>query len=81
MIPIVAPRIRGRVITSYHRRPMARKIIGIVLLLMGGVWFFQGIGVIGGSFMTDSPTWVVIGAVTAIAGGALILWRPKPPNR
>ena len=42
---------------------------------MGGVWFFQGIGVIGGSFMTDSPTWVLIGAVVVLVGLALIFWR------
>jgi len=55
----------------------ARRIVGAVLLLMGGVWFFQGIGVIGGSFMTNNSTWVLIGAVVAIAGIALIAWRGR----
>lgn len=50
----------------------ARRIIGVVLVLMGGVWFFQGIGVIGGSFMTNNSTWVLIGAVVAIGGATLI---------
>lgn len=45
-----------------------------MLVLTGGIWFFQGIGVIGGSFMTDSGTWVVIGALVAIAGAALVVW-------
>ena len=47
--------------------------MGIVLLLMGGVWFFQGISVLPGSFMTGSPTWVGIGAATAAVGIALII--------
>ena len=53
---------------------MVRRVVGVVLVLMGGVWFFQGIGVIGGSFMTDNSTWVLIGAVVALAGAALIFW-------
>lgn len=52
----------------------ARRIVGVILVLMGGIWFFQGIGVIGGSFMTNNSTWVLIGAVVAIAGIALIAW-------
>ncbi len=59
---------------------LARRIVGVILLLMGGVWFFQGIGVIGGSFMTNNATWVLIGAVVAIAGAALIGW-PRRASR
>jgi hypothetical protein len=58
----------------------ARRIVGAVLVLLGGVWFFQGIGVIGGSFMTDNSTWVLIGAVVAIVGIALIAW-PRRVSR
>jgi hypothetical protein len=42
--------------------------VGGVCFVVGGVWFLQGIGVIGGSFMTSSPTWLVIGLVVAVAG-------------
>jgi hypothetical protein len=48
-------------------------ILGIVLLLMGGVWFFQGISVLPGSFMTGSPTWEGIGLATGIGGLLLIV--------
>ena len=43
-------------------------IVGVVVVLLGGVWALQGIGVIGGSFMSNSPTWVVIGAVVLVVG-------------
>jgi hypothetical protein len=47
--------------------------VGVVCVLIGGVWFLQGVGVIGGSFMTDSPTWLVIGLVVGVAGLAMII--------
>jgi hypothetical protein len=47
--------------------------VGAVCLLIGAVWALQGVGVIGGSFMTDSPTWLVIGLVVAIAGLVLVI--------
>lgn len=57
----------------------ARRIVGAILVLLGGVWFFQGIGVIGGSFMTNNSTWVLIGAIVVIVGVALIV-SPRRPS-
>jgi hypothetical protein len=48
-------------------------VIGVVFLVIGGVWFFQGIGVIPGSFMTGQAIWAGIGAVVAVVGIALFL--------
>jgi hypothetical protein len=45
---------------------------GLVLALAGIVFFFQGVGVIGGSFMSGSATWAVIGALL-VAGGVGLL--------
>jgi len=53
-----------------------RRAIAIALLLIGGVWFFQGDGVIEGSFMTGEALWAVSGAVCVVAGVALLLVRP-----
>jgi len=50
-----------------------RLIIGIVLVLTGIVWIGQGVGAIGGSFMTGDPLWAIIGAVCVFLGGALLL--------
>ena len=38
-----------------------RLIIGVVLVVVGGVWIGQGLGAIGGSFMTGHAEWAVIG--------------------
>jgi hypothetical protein len=53
-----------------------RRAIAIVLVLVGLVWFFQGIGVLEGSFMTGEALWAVIGVVCVVAGAALLLIRP-----
>jgi hypothetical protein len=47
-------------------------VIGFVLLGVGAIWIGQGVGWIGGSFMTGEAVWAVIGAVAALMGLALI---------
>jgi hypothetical protein len=49
-----------------------RLVIGVVLVLVGVVWFGQGVGAIGGSFMTGEAFWAVMG-VFAFAVGAVLL--------
>ena len=53
-----------------------RRAIALVLLVVGGVWFFQGVGVIEGSFMTGEALWAVIGVACVAAGIALLVIRP-----
>jgi len=53
------------------------RIIGVVLVLIGGLWTLQGLNLVGGSFMTGSALWLVIGVVVVIAGLALLFRRPK----
>jgi hypothetical protein len=42
--------------------------LGIVLLLVGAVWTFQGLGYIGGSPMTGVTFWAVAGPLVALLG-------------
>jgi hypothetical protein len=51
------------------------RIIGVVLVVVGGLWTLQGVGVVGGSFMTGSTTWLVIGLVAVVIGLALLVPR------
>jgi hypothetical protein len=46
--------------------------IGIIMPLMGLVWFLQGIGVLPGSFMTGSGFWAVARVFAVIVGLAII---------
>jgi len=60
-------------------------VFGILLILIGCVWFFQGVGLLPGSFMTGQTKWAVYGVVAIVVGIAL-LWAnrrgsgPKPMN-
>lgn len=45
--------------------------VGIVLILLGGVWLLQGVGILGGSVMTGQSFWAIAGAIVAIVGVAL----------
>ena len=54
-----------------------RLVVGIVLLLVGIVWFFQGIGTIGNSSMSGHSFWAFAGIVVFVVGAVLILKRGK----
>jgi hypothetical protein len=57
-----------------------RRVIGVLMVLLGAIWLLQGINVLKGSPMTGQTRWVVIGAVMAVAGLVLLLRvsRRKP---
>jgi hypothetical protein len=46
--------------------------LGLLFLLVGAVFIGQGVGAIGGSFMTGKTKWAVIGAVLVGIGVALL---------
>jgi hypothetical protein len=60
---------------------LARKIVGGIMVLIGGIWFLQGNNVLPGSFMTGSTFWAIMGGIVLLAGLALLtLFNPKPPR-
>ncbi len=52
---------------------IAMNILGVLMLLVGSLFFLQGINVIPGSFMTGQTKWAVYGAVSVIAGVGLLI--------
>jgi hypothetical protein len=48
--------------------------VGVLIAVMGAIFTFQGIGVIGGSAMTGSTLWAILGPIIAIAGIALVVY-------
>jgi hypothetical protein len=49
------------------------KVVGVVMILMGGIWFLQGINILPGSFMTGQIRWAVYGGGTALIGVGLVM--------
>jgi len=56
-------------------------VVGVLLILVGTVWFLQGINVLPGSVMTGQTQWAVIGGIADIVGILLLLaaFRRKAP--
>ena len=56
------------------------RVVSVLLILAGAVWFLQGINVLPGSFMTGQIRWAVYGGLAMLAGIALWLVssRGKP---
>lgn len=52
---------------------IALNILGVLLVVMGCVWFLQGINIIPGSFMTGQTRWAAYGAVSLIVGVGLLI--------
>jgi amino acid transporter len=56
--------------------PTARTLltaVGVIALLIGGVFAGQGLNLIPGSFMTGDRTWLYIGLVIAVIGIVLMV--------
>lgn len=51
------------------------RVVGVLLMLMGTIWFLQGANVLtaGRSFMIGDPHWEYYGAITAIVGVVLVV--------
>jgi glucose dehydrogenase len=58
----------------------SRLVLAALFALVGLVWIGQGIGAIGGSVMTGSPFWAVVGAVLIVIAVAIVALerRPRP---
>lgn len=54
-----------------------RILFGVTLLLIGVVWFFQGIGTIKGYGMTGHAEWSVIGSVLIVVAIGLLAGARK----
>jgi len=52
---------------------IATVIIGVVVFLFGSLWALQGFGVVGGSPMSNTTTWSIIGPIVALIGIALVV--------
>jgi len=47
--------------------------LGGLMVVVGGLWAFQGLGYVEGSTMTGERTWAVVGPAVAGLGLALVI--------
>jgi len=57
-------------------------VVGVLLMVIGAVWFLQGINVLPGSFMTGQTQWAIYGGIAFVVGiialyGARHMSRPS----
>jgi hypothetical protein len=57
------------------------KILCAICLLIGTIWFLQGINVLPGSFMTGQTRWAVRGGILFAVGIAGLLWASRKQQR
>jgi hypothetical protein len=56
------------------------QIIGVALVLAGGLWTLQGLGIVmwpASSFMLADRSWAVNGAITVVIGALLFWWGSR----
>jgi hypothetical protein len=51
--------------------------VGLLVAVFGLIWALQGFGVLGGSPMSNTTTWSIIGPITVLIGIAIAVfsWR------
>lgn len=65
------------------RSPTSRTIsvvLGVLAVLVGGLWIGQGLGYVPGSFMTGAVRWFWIGLVVTVVGLLLVLAGLRRPR-
>ena len=55
--------------------------LGALLLAVGAVWTFQGLGYLKGSSMTGSSFWAIVGPIVAAAGVSIIYVALRGPQK
>jgi hypothetical protein len=55
-------------------------VLGVVLVVVGGVWALQGLGYLAGSPMTGVAAWAIIGPLVAGLGVALVVVGARGPR-
>ena len=53
------------------------RVIGVLLILAGGIFFLQGINVLPGSSMTGDPQWAINGGLMVVIGIGLMFWARR----
>jgi hypothetical protein len=56
-------------------------VLGVLCIVLGGLWTLQGLDIVGGSMMSGVSIWAVIGPALAVVGLLLIVLGVRRRNR
>jgi len=56
---------------------LMRNLLALLVLAVGLLWVLQGVGLVGGSFMTGQTHWLYIGLVTILVGLLGLGWANR----
>ena len=56
-------------------------VLGVLLVLAGGLWILQGLGYVGGSFMSGAYQWFWIGLGVLLLGLGSLLYGARSLRR
>jgi hypothetical protein len=56
-------------------------VVGVLCIVLGGLWTLQGLDIVGGSMMSGVSIWAVIGPALAVVGLVLIVLGVRRRNR
>ncbi|HEY4954061.1 MAG TPA: hypothetical protein VII02_04170 [Gemmatimonadaceae bacterium] len=73
MLLRLMPLTRSSLPFTYLLMRIVSNICGVLLLIVGCVWFLQGINVLPGSFMTGQTKWALYGGLSFVAGIGLLV--------
>ncbi|RUU59502.1 hypothetical protein [Mesorhizobium sp. M2C.T.Ca.TU.002.02.1.1] len=56
---------------------LIRFVLALIVLGLGALWSLQGLGLVGGSFMTGQTRWLYIGLLTMLVGVVGLRWANR----
>lgn len=56
---------------------LTKNLLALIVLAIGALWSLQGMGVVGGSFMTGQSQWLYAGIVTMLVGLVGLVWANR----
>ena len=54
-----------------------KNLLALLVLAVGVLWALQGVGIVGGSFMTGQSQWLYAGIVAALIGLGGFVWANR----
>jgi hypothetical protein len=62
---------------GYNIMKILLNIVGVLAILVGTVWFLQGVNILPGSFMSGQTQWAINGGIAFVVGVGLLVFTNR----